>query len=84
MTPSATSPPTCRAWRRRVHASGGAGLRRAVAIRDRRLLSAEELELVRVQADRAHARLEDFLEVRPVRGVELQWLVRTSVLPRAG
>ncbi len=52
------------------------GLRRTVSLRDRRLLRAEELETVRVQADRAHARLEDFLKVRPVRGVELQWLVR--------
>jgi AAA-like domain len=51
-------------------------VRQALALRDRRLLSAEELEVVRVRADRAHARLEDFLSVRPVRGVELQWLVR--------
>ena len=54
------------------------GLRRALAVRDRRLLSASELERVRVRADHAHARLEDFLPVREARGVELQWLVRRA------
>ncbi len=54
------------------------GLRRALAVRDRRLLSASELERVRVRADHAHARLEDFLPVRQARGVELQWLVRRA------
>jgi AAA-like domain len=53
-----------------------AGIRRALAMHDRRLLSARELELARVRADRAHARLEGFLPVRPVGGAELQWLVR--------
>ena len=54
------------------------GLRRALAVRDRRLLSVSELERVRVRADHAHARLEDFLPVRQARGVELQWLVRRA------
>lgn len=53
-------------------------LRRALAVRDRRLLSASELERVRVRADHAHARLEEFLPVRQARGVELQWLVRRA------
>jgi hypothetical protein len=53
-----------------------AGLRRALSVRDRRLLGATELELARRRADRVHARLEDFLPVRPVSGAQLQWLVR--------
>ena len=31
-----------------------------------------------MRADQAHARLADFLPVRPARGVELQWLVRRA------
>jgi hypothetical protein len=54
------------------------GLRRALAVHDRRFLSVSELERVRVRADHAHARLEDFLPVRQARGVELQWLVRRA------
>jgi hypothetical protein len=54
------------------------GIRRAFALRERRVLSASELERVRVRADHAHARLEDFLRVRQARGVELQWLVRRA------
>ena len=46
--------------------------------RDRRLLKPAELERIRVRADRAHARLADFLSVREVRGVEVQWLVRRA------
>ena len=53
-----------------------AGVRRALAVRDRRLLGGPELERTRVQADRVHARLEGFLPVRPVSATELQWLVR--------
>ncbi|HEY1451179.1 MAG TPA: ATP-binding protein [Solirubrobacteraceae bacterium] len=41
-------------------------------------LKASALERVRVRADQAHARLAEFLPARPVRGVELQWLVRRS------
>lgn len=53
-------------------------LGRALTPRDRRLLRAFELERVRVRADQAHARLADYLPVRPVRGVELQWLIRRA------
>jgi hypothetical protein len=54
------------------------GIRQALAVRDRRVLKASELEQVRVRADHAHARLEGFLPVRQARGVELQWLVRRA------
>ncbi len=53
-----------------------AALRGAFARGDRRVLSARELERTRVLADRAHARLAEFLPVREARGIELQWLVR--------
>jgi AAA-like domain len=51
---------------------------RALALRDRRILKASELERARVRADHAHSRLADFLPVRQARGVELQWLVRRA------
>jgi len=54
------------------------GVRRALSMRDRRILPASELERTRVRADQVHARLEGFLTVRPSRGVELQWLVRRA------
>ncbi len=54
------------------------GLRRALSMRDRRLLSVSELERARLRADQVHARLADRLPVRQVRGVELQWLVRRA------
>lgn len=53
-------------------------LKRALGGRDRHSLSVAALERTRVKADRAHALLADFLQVRPARGVELQWLVRRS------
>ncbi len=53
-------------------------LKRAFSAREGAVLKASELEAVRVRADRAHARLEDFLRVRPARGVELQWLIRRA------
>ena len=53
-------------------------LKRILSAREGSVLKASELESVRVRADRAHARLEDFLSVRPARGVELQWLVRRA------
>jgi AAA-like domain len=53
-------------------------VRRAFALRDRRLLTCSELERVRVQAERAHDRLADFLPVRQARSAELQWLVRRA------
>lgn len=51
---------------------------RALSTSDRRLLKASLLEDLRVRADRAHARLADFVGARPARGVELQWLVRRA------
>lgn len=59
-------------------------LRRVLAVRDRRILSVGELERVRVRADEAHARLADYLSVRPARCVELQWLVRRAFCRAAG
>jgi len=53
-------------------------IKRTLALGDRRVLSAAELERVRVRADQAHARLADFLPVRQARSVELQWLVRRA------
>ncbi|HST55533.1 MAG TPA: ATP-binding protein [Solirubrobacteraceae bacterium] len=53
-------------------------LKRSFSLRDRRVLSASELERVRVRGDQAHARLADFLPVRPASGLELQWLVRRA------
>ncbi len=52
--------------------------RRAWAIGDRRVLRSAELERTRVRADQAHARIAEFLSVRPARGVELQWLIRRA------
>ncbi len=54
------------------------GARRLLSMRDRRVMALSELERARVQADQVHARLADFLAVRPARGVELQWLVRRA------
>ena len=53
-----------------------AALRRGWQGRDASTLSARELERVRVAADEAHARLLDFVDARPARAPELQWLVR--------
>jgi hypothetical protein len=53
-------------------------LRRGLSMPDRRLLRASELERARVRADHAHARLSDFLPVRPARAVEMQWLTRRA------
>jgi hypothetical protein len=53
-------------------------VRRALSVRDRGLLRAADLERARLQADQVHARLGNFLSVRPARGVELQWLVRRA------
>jgi hypothetical protein len=52
--------------------------RRALSVHDRRALSVAELERARVGADQVHARLAEFLSVRPARGVELQWLIRRA------
>ncbi|HTA15576.1 MAG TPA: ATP-binding protein [Solirubrobacteraceae bacterium] len=53
-------------------------IRSWVSMRDRRVLKPSELERARLQADQIHARLADFLDVCPARGVELQWLVRRA------
>ena len=50
----------------------------ALAARERRVMTAAQLERARVRADQVHARLADFLPVRQARGVELQWLVRRA------
>ncbi|MGI8800948.1 MAG: ATP-binding protein [Solirubrobacteraceae bacterium] len=55
-----------------------AALREAVAWRDRRLLAAAELERLRVRADEAHARIAGYVEARPARTVEVQWLLRRA------
>jgi AAA-like domain len=54
------------------------GLRGALAARRGGSMAANELERARLRADRIHARLSSFLEMRPARGVELQWLVRRA------
>ena len=54
------------------------GLRRAISMRDRRMLGVTELERARVRADEVHARLSGYLHARPARSVELQWLVRRA------
>jgi hypothetical protein len=51
---------------------------RALSMRDRRMLRSSELERFRLRADQVHARLGDFLNARPARGIELQWLVRRA------
>ena len=53
-------------------------LRRGWQGRDPRTLDLRELERVRVTADEAHARLLDFVDARPARAPELQWLVRRA------
>jgi hypothetical protein len=54
------------------------GFRRALSLRDRRLMKISELERARVRADQLHACLADLLPVRETRAVELQWLVRRA------
>jgi hypothetical protein len=53
-------------------------VRQALSLDARQLLKLSDLERVRVSADRAHARLAEFLPVRQARGVELQWLIRRA------
>ncbi|MEA2299408.1 MAG: hypothetical protein QOF77_2344 [Solirubrobacteraceae bacterium] len=61
-----------------------AALREALAWQDRRLLAAEELERLRVGADEAHARIAAFIDARPARTVEVQWLLRRAFCRGAG
>jgi AAA domain-containing protein len=49
---------------------------RTIAARDGRTLPLSELESSRVRADHVHARLADYLDVRPATSPEIQWLVR--------
>ena len=51
-------------------------IRRSLSPRKRRFMSVQELERARAAAELARARIGDFLEVRPARTLELQWLVR--------
>jgi hypothetical protein len=51
-------------------------VRASIRLRERRLLSAGELERLRVRADEAHARIAPFVDARPARTLEVQWLVR--------
>jgi hypothetical protein len=51
-------------------------LRTAVRWTDRRLLAVSELERLRLRADEAHARIAGFVESRPARTADVQWLVR--------
>jgi len=45
---------------------------------DARRLAADELERLRARADELHARLCAFVDARPARTIELQWLVRRA------
>lgn len=51
-------------------------IRNAVRWNDSRLISAAELERLRVRADEVHARVAAFIDARPARTAETQWLVR--------
>jgi AAA-like domain len=55
-----------------------ATFRALAGARNRRMLSTSELERNWRRAEHVRARLADFLQARPVRGVELQWLVRRA------
>jgi len=62
--------------------AGGTGqaLGRAVNLGGRRFLAVEDLESLRVEADRVHQRLTGAIreQIRPARCVDVQWLVRRS------
>jgi hypothetical protein len=53
-------------------------IKQALTTHERRVMTAAQLERMRVRADQVHARLADHLPVRQARGVELQWLVRRA------
>ncbi len=65
-------------WAERGPGEWWAALRGALLGEGRKTMSAAALERVRVHADRVHARLSDFLTLRPARTAELQWLIRRS------
>jgi hypothetical protein len=51
-------------------------LRESARLNDPRILTVRELEGLRVRADAAHARIAGFVDARPARTPEVQWLVR--------
>ncbi len=51
-------------------------LRESVRLGEQRIMSVRELERLRLSADAAHARIAGFVEARPARTPEVQWLVR--------
>jgi AAA-like domain len=53
-------------------------LRAALRPGESRWLAASELERLRVRSDEMHARLAGYLDARPARTVEVQWLVRRA------
>jgi hypothetical protein len=53
-------------------------VRTALRAGESRSLAASELERLRVRADEMHARLAGYLDARPARTVEVQWLVRRA------
>jgi hypothetical protein len=55
-----------------------ADVRSALSPRSARHLAASELERLRVRADEMHARVAAYLDARPARTLEVQWLVRRA------
>jgi hypothetical protein len=53
-------------------------VRSAIAWQAPHALSVAQLEALRLRADEAHANLAEYLDVRPARTVEVQWLVRRA------
>lgn len=51
---------------------------RALSPRSRQLLGRGQLESIRDRVEQLHARLNDFLTIRPAHEIELQWLVRRA------
>ncbi len=60
----------------RSRAQGLGGYARWLRCRGRVLMPAAAVERLRIKADDAHARIAAFLDVRPARTPEVQWLVR--------
>jgi len=55
-----------------------AALRASLRVGEARRLAAAELERLRRRADEVHARVAAYLDARPARTVEVQWLVRRA------
>ena len=77
-SPPRVTPPLSRATRGRDGAGGRTRCAPRSAWEEPRVLSLARLEALRVRADEAHARLAAYLDVRPARTVEVQWLVRRA------